>query len=486
MSRNRSSYRAHRWAVSNHAMPWCLHVPLSLVLFLAAGLAVTSGCSRGNSVPDALRSPMLFFAIDGLEWEVMQPLLADGKLPAIEALMRAGTFGYLESMKPTYSPVIWTTIATGKYPQKHGIRHFIYETRRGFRYYTSGHRKTKAFWNILSDYGLSVSCFGWWMTYPAEPINGMMVSQTNTTGVLRDPQRALWKGALLRGVEGQVHPPEKQNEIMELLEDVDSSLDEITADIFGEWPHPMTPFSELMWDQTLWAFRADAVYARATIDLVRSGEPFDLVSIYIGGPDVSAHRFWRYAYPENFEYPPSAEQIENFSTLIDNYYAYADRVIGEIVRAAPEGTAVMIVSDHGMHTINAGVVFNVDDLPNKTNSAHHLDAPPGVFIAAGGPFRNGTSVSDGEPLDLGSLEKVGGVLDILPTLLAAKGVRLGKDLDGVPMLDVLTSRWRSRSEVRYVDSHDTREWLDARDDRIRQAVDQTERLEQLRSLGYIK
>jgi len=459
---------------------------LVIALALTTGLISMSGCARGNSVPDQLRSPMLFFAVDGLEWEVMQPLLAAGKLPTIEALMSDGTFGYLESMKPTYSPVIWTTIATGKYPQKHGIRHFVYETRRGFRYYTSGHRETKAFWNILSDYGLSVSCFGWWMTYPAEAINGTMVSQTNTTGVLRDPQRALWKGSLLKGVDGQVHPPEKQNEIMELLEDVDDSIDNITVDIFGEWPHPMTPFSELMWDQTLWAFRADAVYARAALDLVKSGQPFDLASVYIGGPDVSAHRFWRYAYPEDFEHPPSVTQIENFSTLIDDYYIYTDNVIGEIVRAAPAGTAVMIVSDHGMHTINGGQVFNVDDLPDKTNSAHHLDAPPGVFIAAGGAFRNGTPHAPGEPLDLKGLAEVGGILDVLPTILATKGVRLGKDLDGLPMLDVLTPEWRSLSEISYVDTHDTKEWLDARNDRIRQAVDQTERLEQLRSLGYIR
>ena len=110
------------------------------------------------------RRPVIFIAADGLEWSVLEPLINQGKLPTIARLMAAGTYGYLESMEPTYSPVVWTSIATGKTPAKHGIEHFVYSENGRQRYYTSGHRKTKAFWNILSDYGLEVDVLGWWMT----------------------------------------------------------------------------------------------------------------------------------------------------------------------------------------------------------------------------------------------------------------------------------------------------------------------------------
>ena len=238
-----------------------------------------------------------------------------GKLPTIARLMASGTCGYLESMDPTYSPVVWTTIATGKTPAKHGIEHFVYNDGGTQRYYTSGHRKTKAFWNILSDYGLTVDVLGWWMTYPAESIHGVMVAQTNTTGVLDDPKRALWKGSLLRGVEDQVTPPERQNEVMDILEATEASFDSLATTIFdGAVTAPMSPFTKLMWDQSRWSFRADAVYASVAERLAASKEPFDMLAVYIGGTDVASHRFWRYAYPEDFYNPPPAQEVADLRT----------------------------------------------------------------------------------------------------------------------------------------------------------------------------
>jgi predicted AlkP superfamily phosphohydrolase/phosphomutase len=434
---------------------------------------------------------MILFAVDGLEWRVMEPLIESGQLPVMARLMKRGTFGYLESMQPTFSAVIWTSVATGKIPQKHGILHFVYPTSRGgrkeYRYYTSGHRKTKAFWNILSDFDLDVHCIGWWMTYPAEAINGVMVTQTNTTGVLRNPRRALWKGALLKGVEDQVYPPERQNRVMSLLEETDRNLDTITENIFGRTPNKRNGFSQMMWDQAQWAFRADATYVRVARDILETGEPFDLLALYLGGPDVAGHRFWRYAYPDEFDNPPERAQIENFGRIIADHYVYVDRIIGEILDIVPDDTGVLIVSDHGMHAINQDGEFRVDGSPMSTNSAHHLDAPPGVVIAAGGPFRSpAISERTAEDLDLAKMETVGSVLDVLPTLLAIKGIPVGEDMDGTPLRSVIDLDWMERSGIRYVPTHDTEEWLAGRQERIREAVDQTERLEQLRSLGYIK
>lgn len=461
---------------------------------LVAVAVVTSPCGKPpREVAPEARAPMLLLAVDGLEWRVMAPLLEAGRMPVMASLMARGTYGYLATMEPTYSAVIWTTIATGKRPAQHGIDHFVYEETVGgkteYHYYTSGHRATKAFWNILSDYDLDVDCLGWWITYPAEPINGVMVSQTNTTGVLHNPQRALWKGTLLEGVEGQVYPPERQNAVLALLDEVDRSLDDLTREIFGEFPNPMDDFGKLMWDQTLWAFRADAVYLRAARALLEDGVPFDLMAVYVGGPDVTGHRFWRYAYPQDFYNPPAPEQVENFGRVIDDYYVYVDRAIGQLIDAAPEGTAVTIVSDHGMHTVNPKEVFRVDNPPDLANSGNHMDAPPGVFIAAGKHIRDATPGTDAPVRHVvpDSLPRVGGVLDVLPTLLALKGVPLAEDLSGTPLAAVIDPEWRARAlAMPRVETHDDSDWQSAQRERIRAAVDQTERLEQLRSLGYIR
>ena len=479
--------RAGLFAASRSAV---IRTAFIACLAAAWGIGVLAGCSEKEKTRERTRTPLVIFALDGLEWRVMKPLLESGKLPVMAGLMERGAYGYLSSMQPTYSAVIWTSIATGKMPAKHGIQHFVYEEtvngKKTYRYYTSGHRRTKALWNILSDYDLVTHTIGWWMTYPAEPVNGIMVSQTNTTGVLHNPQVALWKGSLIKGVDGQVYPADRQNRVMELLEEVDGNLDRITADLFGTPPNPVDEFSQMMWDQTEWSFRADATYVRVARDILETQPDFDVFALYLGGTDVAAHRFWRYAYPEQFANPPDPKQIENFGRIIEDHYRYADRVIGEILQLVP-GAAVLILSDHGMHSANTDNEFKNDDPPMETTSAHHLDAPPGVIIASGGPFtRGGSAWNAKREFDLTMLPRLGSVLDVLPTILAVKGIPIGEDMDGAPMRAILDLAKTGKNGISYIPTHDDAKWLAGQTARIRHAVDESERIEQLRSLGYIK
>jgi hypothetical protein len=59
--------------------------------------------------------------MDGLEWSVLRPLLQAGKCPNLASLMKRGSFGRLGTLSLTLSPVVWTTIATGKTPDRHRI-----------------------------------------------------------------------------------------------------------------------------------------------------------------------------------------------------------------------------------------------------------------------------------------------------------------------------------------------------------------------------
>ena len=457
------------------------------ILLVVAGLAA---CSRDRPRFGAT-PPIVLIAVDGLEWNVMLPLLAKGDLPVMARLMEAGTFGYLASMRPTKSPVIWTSVATGKTPQKHGITNFFYvadaEGKPEVRLFTSGHRSTKAFWDILSDYGLVVHCLGWWISYPAEPINGVMVSQTNTTPLAGVRGQPVAKGSLLKGIEGQVHPPRRYDEMMTILDEVDSSLPEITQKIFGSPAHPPDAFSLMMWTESLWAFRADATYLSIARRLLASKEPFDLIAVYIGGTDVVGHRFWRYAYPASFQHPPSSDQIENYGHIIDDYYRYSDQAIGELLKPLPPDTTVLIVSDHGIHASNQNREFRPDDSPSFTHSGDHDDAPPGVFIAAGWGIRAAAPPGI-RPANFSahSLDTVGSVLDITPTILALKGIPIGEDMDGTPLRQVVTPRVLEARPIRFIASHDTETWLAQRDSYKKIPVDQAQRLEQLRALGYIR
>src|SRR5438552_3141268 len=74
--------------------------------------------------------------------------------------------------------MLWTSIATGKRAYKHGIHGFSEPLPDGsaVRPVTILSRNTKAIWNILNQTGHRSLVVGWWPSHPAEPLNGVMVS----------------------------------------------------------------------------------------------------------------------------------------------------------------------------------------------------------------------------------------------------------------------------------------------------------------------
>jgi hypothetical protein len=157
-----------------------VHVLLAAVLVAASPLFfVTPACrSAARKGP-----PLVVVGVDGLEWRLVLQFAQQGVLPNLTKLMGEGYAGRLETLEPTLSPVIWTTIATGKKPEQHGITDFFFTDAAGERHlFTSVHRRSKAFWNILSEAGQTCHVDGWWCTWPAEPLDhgGSMVAQTTT------------------------------------------------------------------------------------------------------------------------------------------------------------------------------------------------------------------------------------------------------------------------------------------------------------------
>ena len=96
---------------------------------LAAVLAFCTGigCGPETTIPTTPQPPLIVIAVDGLEWDVLLPLVREGRLPHLERLMEEGVWGQLETFQPTLSPIIWTTIASGKRPAEHGIEGFTLE-----------------------------------------------------------------------------------------------------------------------------------------------------------------------------------------------------------------------------------------------------------------------------------------------------------------------------------------------------------------------
>ena len=121
---------------------------------------------------------VLLIGWDAADWKVIQPLLEAGQMPNLARLMAGGVHGNLATLYPVLSPMLWTSIATGKRAYKHGIHGFTepLPDGSGVRPVSLLSRKTKAVWNILNQTGHRSIVVGWWPSHPAEPLNGVMVS----------------------------------------------------------------------------------------------------------------------------------------------------------------------------------------------------------------------------------------------------------------------------------------------------------------------
>jgi hypothetical protein len=435
-------------------------------------LVLPAGC---GPQPEA---PVLMICIDGLDMSVMKPMLEGGGLPNLAKLVDRGVCGYFKTLNPAESPVVWTTIATGKTPGQHGITGFIDEKSGGP--FTSNARKVRAFWNIADKEGLSCNLIGYWITWPAEPIRGCNLSQAASGRQAADQKMA--KGTLYRGLDDASWPPDVTGRIWPAIEEArapDRLKEKVVRPVFGV-TDGLDPAGEVagLIKSSFWSFEADAIYHAAACRLIGEN-PADINVVYYGGADVIAHRFWRYREPGRFSYEIDEKDIKAFGKSIEEYYRIVDGMVGELLGLFPGDVRVLVLSDHGMH---ADFLDGTSSDGKPTNlSAHHFDGPPGVLIAAGPGIRKGGGAHS-LPGSAG-VPAIGTVYDVTPTLLYLLDIPVGRDMKRGRVLKSLVTAAQLRSRpVARIDSHD-RGFRPASESVTSEKVDE-EYLEKFRSLGY--
>jgi len=164
--------------------------------------------------------PVVFLGLDGVDWAILDRHMAAGAMPHLAGLVREGVRGDLSSLHPPLSPLVWTTMMTGSSPLEHGILDF---TRKGpvdgrEEPITSDERRVPAVWNMVSAAGRRVVVVGLWATYPAEAVNGILVSDRFVPSLLRraaagpgtvfPEERTAWATSLREEAEAAIGFPE--------------------------------------------------------------------------------------------------------------------------------------------------------------------------------------------------------------------------------------------------------------------------------------
>ena len=149
--------------------------PRSRIL-AALGLSLAVACGEREAVqsPEPDRPRVLLIGVDGASWHVARPMLERGELPHLAKLVERGVHGDLLSMDPMTSPVLWTTIATGCIPDRHGIVHFTQEDPSTGKEVpvSSNLRRREALWTILTQQERTTNVVGWYGSGPPRRSRG--------------------------------------------------------------------------------------------------------------------------------------------------------------------------------------------------------------------------------------------------------------------------------------------------------------------------
>ncbi|MEO0588772.1 MAG: alkaline phosphatase family protein, partial [Planctomycetota bacterium] len=107
---------------------------------------------------------VLLIGWDAADWQLINPLIAQGHMPTLARMIEQGVSGNLASMQPMLSPLLWNTIATGKRPDQHGVHGFTEPdpNAAAVRPVSSTSRNCKALWNIATQSGLRTHVVGWY------------------------------------------------------------------------------------------------------------------------------------------------------------------------------------------------------------------------------------------------------------------------------------------------------------------------------------
>jgi len=435
-----------------------LRLPVRFLLALTVGLLLAGSvwtCARASEKPPKV----LVIGVDAGEWDVLGPLLNQQRVPNFARLRDKGASGRIRSLEPlTKSPIIWASIATGKVPSKHGISDFFMKrgerTRQaaggeGESPTTSNLWKARPVWDILGSLGKKVGVVGWWTTWPAQPVNGFMISDyvqyDDGSWPARDSRRT--------------YPADLETLTKQLRRTPESVS---WAELFQFVPAfdttKVTPRQEQLVHNLKWIYAADMTFYRVGLELYRRNHP-DFMTVYLRGVDEISHCYWDMDMPGTFSPPLTDAEYQWMKNLIPNYYVFTDRLVGGLLKEADPNTNVLLTSDHGFMGGGKGVM------------AHKLD---GILFLMGPGVKQGVTISGAT------------VLDITPTILALYGLPTAADMDGRPIEDALKPAIMKRiSREKGLKTYETTASRREGGQPIASPVDQELR-ERLKSLGYIQ
>ncbi len=259
---------------------------------------------------------LLAVGVDGWSFRVLDPWLRDGSLPHLARLMERGRHGVLKSTMPPLTPPAWYASLTGVNPGRQNIFGFFRPPRERYAKepISAADLRAAAVWDHLGREGKRSVILFLPLSYPPRRLNGIMVSGFLTPD----------------GAEDWACPAEVMAEIGRAVPGFRLNLD-----------HRLIRLGRL--DE----FFREAVavlegQTAAAVHLI-GATPWDFFFVHLHDVDSVTHLFWKHQDPRH----PGYREGSPHRARLREYYQAVDESLGRLVRAAGEGTGVLVYSDHG-------------------------------------------------------------------------------------------------------------------------------------------
>jgi tetratricopeptide (TPR) repeat protein len=439
---------------------------------------VLTGILEGKALSYDLRThdgvDLFILGLDGYDWIIMERVAESVDLANIKRVKREGAWGDLQSIEPLVSPLIWTTMVTGVTPDIHGITDFLIrdELTGEDIPVTSSMRRVPAVWNMTSLTDLSCGFIGWFASFPAEDVEGFIVSDRFGYHMF-DP--SWWEGKKLGPQGGLAFPADIYAEIEPLTVEVGDLGDYVSRylhgpiDAHGSGSDRSTarstrapPDRESSLRQIISAYRT---YENVMKKLYPAYRP-ELFGIYFEFTDSVCHLFMRFMKPAMDGVSPEDEA--RYGGAIAATYAEADRILGDVLDMIDEETVLLIVSDHGF---KSGDFRPLSDSRMGFGQAIEWHRLAGTIAIYGKMVKAGYRITDAS------------VMDIAPTILYLLGMPVDRKMPGKVLLDAFEEEWVEDHPVAYTSVYDS--LIVLTDTAVGPSAADQALKDKLASLGYI-
>ncbi|MEO8044962.1 MAG: alkaline phosphatase family protein [Spartobacteria bacterium] len=301
---------------------------------------------------------LLLLGLDAATLDLINPWVAEGKLPTLARLMKTGTSGRLASVLPPVTPPAWTSFMTGKNPGKHGIFEFM-EMPSGtysLRYLDASSRRTETVWRMLNRAGYTVGTMNIPFTYPPEHLDGFQIS-----GMATPSEKSPF-----------IYPPELRSEL-------ESFLGKFRLDPrFLGFMSTDSRRRQVLDDMK----NLDDQWLRASLYLIEK-HPADVMMFTFMSIDTVQHHFWQYMDPNHHYH--DANGAREFGDAVFRVYQWLDTAVARILEKVTPDTPVFVVSDHGGGPTSDRVLY-LNRFLAQIGLLHYVEKKNSAFQKIGNDF----------------------------------------------------------------------------------------------------